>query len=70
MNKMIKKEYISPEIEVFMMQTEEMIAQSLVMGGGDNYADPEDGFEELSQKKRKRYAWEKTEEDASGSYWK
>ena len=70
MNNMIKKEYISPEIEVFLMQTEEMIAQSLVMGGGDNYADPEDGFEELSQKKRKRYAWEQTEEDASGSYWK
>ena len=65
---MIKKEYISPEIEVFMMMTEEMIAQSLVIDGG--YADEEDGFEELSQKKRKRYAWEKTEEDASGSYWK
>ena len=65
---MIKKEYISPEIEVFMMMTEEMIAQSLVMGGG--YADEKEGFEELSQKKRKRYAWEKTEEDASGSYWK
>ena len=63
---MIKKEYISPEIEVFMMMTEEMIAQSLVIDGG--YADED--FEELSQKKRKRYAWEKTEEDASGSYWK
>ena len=49
-----------------MMMTEEMIAQSLVIDGG--YADED--FEELSQKKRKRYAWEKTEEDASGSYWK
>ena len=68
MNNMIKKEYISPEIEVFIMMTEEMIAQSLVIDGG--YADEEEGFEELSQKKRKRYAWEKTEEDASGSYWK
>ena len=64
----MKKEYISPEIEVFIMMTEEMIAQSLVIDGG--YADEEEGFEELSQKKRKRYAWEKTEEDASGSYWK
>ena len=53
-----------------MMMTEEMIAQSLVMGGGDNYADPEDGFEELSQKKRKRYAWEQLEEETPGSYWK
>ena len=67
---MIKKEYISPEIEVFMMMTEEMIAQSLVIGGGDNYADPEDAFEELSQKKRKRYAWEQLEEETPGSYWK
>ena len=66
MNKMIKKEYISPEIEVFIMQTEDMIAQSIVIE--DDYADED--FEELSQKKRKRYAWEKTEEDASGSYWK
>lgn len=65
---MIKKEYISPEIEVFLMQTEEMIAQSIVIDGG--YADEEDGFEELSQKKRKRYAWEKTEEETPGSYWK
>ena len=63
---MIKKEYISPEIEVFMMMTEEMIAQSIVIE--DDYAD--EGFEELSQKKRKRYAWEKTEEDTPGSYWK
>lgn len=66
---MIKKEYISPEIEVFMMMTEEMIAQSLVMGGGDNYADPEDGFVELSQKKRRRYAWEKPEDETPSSYW-
>ena len=65
---MIKKEYISPEIEVFMMMTEEMIAQSLVIDGG--YADEKEGFEELSQKKRKRYAWEQTEEDTPGSYWK
>ena len=62
----MKKEYISPEIEVFLMMTEDMIAQSIVIE--DDYAD--EGFEELSQKKRKRYAWEKTEEDASGSYWK
>ena len=65
---MIKKEYISPEIEVFIMMTEEMIAQSLVIDGG--YADEEDGFEELSQKKRKRYAWEQLEEETPGSYWK
>ena len=65
---MIKKEYISPEIEVFMMMAEDMIAQSISMGGG--YADEDEGFEELSQKKRKRYAWEKTEEDTPGSYWK
>ena len=65
---MIKKEYISPEIEVFMMMTEDMIAQSLVIDGG--YADEEDGFEELSQKKRKRYAWEQLEEETPGSYWK
>ena len=50
---MIKKEYISPEIEVFMMMTEDMIAQSIVIE--DDYADGD--FEELSQKKRKRYAW-------------
>ena len=48
------------------MMAEDMIAQSIVIE--DDYAD--EGFEELSQKKRKRYAWEKTEEDASGSYWK
>ena len=65
---MIKKEYISPEIEVFMMMTEEMIAQSLVIDGG--YADEKEGFEELSQKKRKRYAWEQLEEETPGSYWK
>ncbi len=65
---MIKKEYISPEIEVFLMMAEDMIAQSLSIE--DDYADPDEGFEELSQKKRKRYAWEQTEEDASGSYWK
>ena len=65
---MIKKEYISPEIEVFMMMTEEMIAQSLVIDGG--YADEKEGFEELSQKKRKRYAWEQLEEETEGSNWK
>ena len=65
---MIKKEYISPEIEVFIMMTEEMIAQSLVIDGG--YADENEGFEELSQKKRKRYAWEQLEEETPGSYWK
>ena len=64
----MKKEYISPEIEVFLMMAEDMIAQSIVIE--DGYADENEGFEELSQKKRKRYAWEKTEEDASGSYWK
>ena len=64
----MKKEYIRPEIEVFLMMTEDMIAQSIVIE--DGYADENEGFEELSQKKRKRYAWEKTEEDASGSYWK
>ena len=48
------------------MMAEDMIAQSIVIE--DDYADED--FEELSQKKRKRYAWEKTEEDASGSYWK
>ena len=63
---MIKKEYISPEIEVFLMMTEDMIAQSIVIE--DDYAD--EGFEELSQKKRKRYAWEQTEEETPGSYWK
>ena len=62
----MKKEYISPEIEVFLMMTEDMIAQSIVMGGG--YADGD--FEELSQKKRKRYAWEQLEEETPGSYWK
>ena len=66
MNNMIKKEYISPEIEVFMMMTEDMIAQSIVIE--DDYAD--EGFEELSQKKRKRYAWEQLEEETPGSYWK
>ena len=65
---MIKKEYISPEIEVFIMMTEDMIAQSLVIDGG--YADENEGFEELSQKKRKRYAWEQLEEETPGSYWK
>ena len=64
----MKKEYISPEIEVFLMMTEDMIAQSIVMGGG--YADPDEDFEELSQKKRKRYAWEQLEEETPGSYWK
>ena len=64
----MKKEYISPEIEVFLMMTEDMIAQSLVIDGG--YADENEGFEELSQKKRKRYAWEQTEEETPGSYWK
>ena len=62
----MKKEYISPEIEVFLMMTEDMIAQSIVIE--DDYAD--EGFEELSQKKRKRYAWEQTEEETPGSYWK
>ena len=66
MNNMIKKEYISPEIEVFLMMTEDMIAQSIVIE--DDYAD--EGFEELSQKKRKRYAWEQLEEETPGSYWK
>ena len=64
----MKKEYISPEIEVFIMMTEDMIAQSLVIDGG--YADENEGFEELSQKKRKRYAWEQLEEETPGSYWK
>lgn len=64
----MKKEYISPEIEVFLMMTEDMIAQSIVIDGG--YADPDEGFEELSQKKRKRYAWEQLEEETPGSYWK
>ena len=64
----MKKEYISPEIEVFLMMTEDMIAQSLVIDGG--YADENEGFEELSQKKRKRYAWEQLEEETPGSYWK
>ena len=50
------------------MMAEDMIAQSISMGGG--YADEDEGFEELSQKKRKRYAWEQTEEDTPGSYWK
>ena len=63
---MIKKEYISPEIEVFLMMAEDMIAQSIVIE--DDYADED--FEELSQKKRKRYAWEQTEEETPGSYWK
>ena len=49
-----------------MMMTEEMIAQSLVIDGG--YADED--IEELSQKKRKRYAWEQLEEETPGSYWK
>ena len=62
----MKKEYISPEIEVFLMMTEDMIAQSIVIE--DDYAD--EGFEELSQKKRKRYAWEQMEEETPGSYWK
>ena len=65
---MIKKEYISPEIEVFLMMTEDMIAQSIVIE--DDYADENEGFEELSQKKRKRYAWEQLEEETPGSYWK
>ena len=64
----MKKEYISPEIEVFLMMTEDMIAQSLVIE--DGYADENEGFEELSQKKRKRYAWEQLEEETPGSYWK
>ena len=64
----MKKEYISPEIEVFLMMAEDMIAQSIVIE--DDYADENEGFEELSQKKRKRYAWEQTEEDTPGSFWK
>ena len=64
----MKKEYISPEIEVFLMMTEDMIAHSIVIE--DDYADENEGFEELSQKKRKRYAWEQTEEETPGSYWK
>ncbi len=64
----MKKEYISPEIEVFLMMTEDMIAQSIVIE--DDYADENEGFEELSQKKRKRYAWEQLEEETPGSYWK
>ena len=64
----MKKEYISPEIEVFLMMTEDMIAQSIVIE--DGYADENEGFEELSQKKRKRYAWEQLEEETPGSYWK
>ena len=64
----MKKEYISPELEVFLMMTEDMIAQSIVIE--DGYADENEGFEELSQKKRKRYAWEQLEEETPGSYWK
>ena len=64
----MKKEYISPEIEVFLVMTEDMIAQSIVIE--DDYADENEGFEELSQKKRKRYAWEQLEEETPGSYWK
>ena len=64
----MKKEYISPEIEVFLMMTEDMIAQSIVIE--DDYADENEGFEELSQKKRKRNAWEQLEEETPGSYWK
>ena len=64
----MKKEYISPEIEVFLIMTEDMIAQSIVIE--DDYADENEGFEELSQKKRKRYAWEQLEEETPGSYWK
>ena len=64
----MKKEYISTEIEVFLMMTEDMIAQSIVIE--DDYADENEGFEELSQKKRKRYGWEQLEEETPGSYWK
>ncbi len=66
----MKKEYISPEVEVFYLVNEDMIAQSITLGGDDDYADPDEGFEELSQKKRKRYAWEQTEEETPGFYWK
>ena len=48
------------------MMAEDMTAQSIVIE--DDYADED--FEELSQKKRKRYAWEQTEEETPGSYWK
>lgn len=63
----MKKEYISPELEVFLMMTEEMIAQS--MGMSDEYADEDEGFVQLSQKKRRRYAWEKVEDEIPSSYW-
>ena len=48
----MKKEYFSPDIEVFLMMTEDMLAQSIVIE--DDYADENEGFEALSQKKRKR----------------
>ena len=63
----MKKEYISPELEVFLMMTEDMIAQSIGVSG--DYADENDGFVELSQKKRRRYAWEKPEDETPSSYW-
>ena len=66
----MKKEYISPEVEVFYLVNEDMIAHSVILGGDNDYANPDEGFEELSQKKRKRYAWEQTEEETPGSYWK
>ena len=50
------------------MMTEDMIAQSIVIE--DDYANENEGFEELSQKERKRYAWEQLEEEPPGSYWK
>ena len=63
----MKKEYISPELEVFLMMTEDMIAESIVIGSGA--ADEDEGFVELSQKKRRRYAWEKVEDEIPSSYW-
>ena len=63
----MKKEYISPELEVFLMMTEDMIAQSIGVSG--DAADEDEGFVELSQKKRRRYAWEKVEDEIPSSYW-
>ncbi len=65
----MKKEYISPEVEVFYLVNEDMIAQSVTLGGDNDYADPDEGFEELSQKKR-RYAWENQDGEGSSSFWK
>ena len=64
---MMKKEYISPEVEIFLMMNEEMIAQSIQVSNEN--ADPDEGWVELSQKKRRRYAWEKLEEETPSSYW-